>query len=881
MMRQYLGIKADYPHMLVFYRMGDFYEVFFDDAERAARLIGITITTRGQSAGQPIKMAGVPVVSLESYLAKLVKLGESVAICEQIGDPATSKGPVDRKVVRVVTPGTLTDPALLARKADNLLMAVQSAGPKLGAAWLNLASGEMRLTEIDETRFNTLFERVLPSELLRPERRSQWALPRPTAQASVPDWHFDAVRAEAALKAHFGVASLEGFGIAPPESHALAIGAAGALLQYARDTQGLSGDALPGHFSGLHVERDTDHITLDAVTRRNLEISETLRGEDAPTLFSLMDQCATGMGSRLLRHWLHHPLRDTNVVQTRHASLLAMLGRDAGNPFFLTRLRELLSSIADIDRISARIALRSVRPRELAALARDLQSLPRFGAHLDSPQVLATPLLDAIQGDLRCTPELLALLEQIAIEPSIQLRDGGVIAPGVDAQLDELRALQSGHGEFLVALEARERERTGIPNLRVEYNKVHGFYIELTASYLEKAPADYVRRQTLKNAERYITPELKAFEDKVLGANERALAREKWLFEQLLDALAPWIACIQRVGRAIALLDVLQTLACIARDKHWAQPRFVAHTHLHIRKGRHPVVEAQLESGRDSKASERFVANDLLLDASRRMLLITGPNMGGKSTYMRQTALIVLLAYCGSFVPADEAIIGRIDQIHTRIGAADDLAQGRSTFMVEMTETAAILNSANEHSLVIMDEVGRGTSTFDGMALASAIAQTLALKSRSLALFATHYFELTQLASSLPAVANVHVTAAEHRGAIVFLHAIEEGAASKSYGLQVARLAGVPEATLQIARKALAKLESQGGASADASQIGLFEPLASDTNSAPLAHPESASAGAIDSEVLNRLASLPLDELSPREAHALLYEIRALLASRA
>ncbi|HEU4620882.1 MAG TPA: DNA mismatch repair protein MutS [Burkholderiaceae bacterium] len=854
MMRQYLAIKAQYPHMLVFYRMGDFYELFFDDAEKAARMVGITLTTRGQSAGKPVRMAGVPVVSVESYLARLVKFGESIAICEQIGDPATSKGPVERKVVRVVTPGTLTDPALLAKKADTVLLAAHGDRALLGCAWLNLAAGELCLSEIAPARFAATFERVAPSELLFADGHGRFATPRDIPQTPVPDWHFDRTRAVETLKTQLGVASLEGFG-ADGLTHALA--AAAAVLQYAKDTQG----GQLTHVTTLRVERESDYVMLDAVSRRNLEITETIRGEAAPTLFSLVDRCSTGMGSRLLRHWLHHPLRDRAVVESRHAAIGALLARDATEPFYLAKLDELLNDRCDVDRITARIALRSVRPRELAGLARDIAALPLLVEHAGA---CADALIANCVADLVAPAGLEPALARIAAEPAAALRDGGVIAAGVDAELDELRALQTGHGDFLMALEARERDRTGIPNLRVEYNRVHGFYIELTSSHTAKAPTEYVRRQTLKNAERYITPELKSFEDKVLSANDRALAREKWLYEGLLDELAPHVPALQRIARALAMLDALQGLARLARDLRWTRPKFAPQPMLHIRRGRHPVVEAQLEA-----ANERYVPNDVVLDPSRRLLLITGPNMGGKSTYMRQAALIALLAYAGSWVPADEAVLGPIDQIWTRIGAADDLAQGRSTFMVEMTETAAILNGATERSLVVMDEVGRGTSTYDGLALASAIAQTLATKNRSLALFATHYFELTQLAQDLQGVANVHVTAAEHRGGIVFLHAIEEGAASKSYGLQVAKLAGVPESTVQLARRQLAALEAS--TQGVRPQLGLFD-----------AHDEEPQAESFldhaphaPTEVLARLAEVDVDALSPREAHAFLYELVA------
>lgn len=850
MMRQYLSIKAQHPNLLVFYRMGDFYELFYEDADKAARVLGLTLTSRGQSGGQPVKMAGVPAHSVETYLAKLVKLGESVAICEQIGDPATSKGPVERKVTRIVTPGTLTDPQLLNPKTEALLLAVHFSAKNLGLATLNLAAGELVLGEITPEKFASALQRIAPSEVLSVEHEAPDFYNG--VHTHVPSWHFDAARGEQQLKEQFGVASLAGFGA---EGLSAAFAAASAVLQYARDTQ----HSALKHLSRVRVERETDYLGLDAVTRRNLELTETLRGEAAPTLFSLLDQCATHMGSRWLRQALHHPLRDLSAVNARLDAIEVFLGQDQQDPHALARLHQTLSNFSDIERIAARIALKNVRPRELAALARDAAALPALQAQLLINGAIESnsncSLLTQLHSSLKLPMELPGLLAQIQTEPGLQLRDGGVIADGVDAELDELRALQNNHGDFLLALEARERERTGIANLRVEYNKVHGFYIELTASHIGKAPLDYVRRQTLKNAERYITPELKTFEDKVLSANERALAREKMLYDVLIDALAPQVQSLQNTARALAQLDALLTLARLSRDQRWVRPRFVPQPCVEIRRGRHPVVEAQIEA---------FVPNDCRLDPLRRLLLITGPNMGGKSTFMRQVALIVLLAYVGCPVPAESAVLGPIDAIYTRIGAADDLAQGRSTFMVEMTETAAILHNASELSLVIMDEVGRGTSTFDGMALASSIAQTLATKNQSLSLFATHYFELTHLAAQLPGVANVHVTAAEHHGGIVFLHALEEGAASKSYGIQVAKLAGVPDATVQLARRVLAQLETQNKAAEP--QLDLFAvPEVKETQ------PD------IQPDVLREtLEHTDLDALTPRAAQALLYELAEL-----
>ncbi|WP_085318361.1 DNA mismatch repair protein MutS [Derxia lacustris] len=906
LMQQYLRIKAEHPGLLVFFRMGDFYELFYDDAEKASRLLSITLTTRGQSAGLPVRMAGVPVHALDGYLAKLVRIGESVAIAEQIGDPALAKGLVERKVVRIVTPGTVTEPQLLAAKRDTVLLAVCAAPlatptrrgpppvPMLGLASLNLAVGELVLEEIPLARWTATLERIAPSELLCADGAARLDTPPGLARSTVPDWHFDVAHGAEALRHQFDVATLDGLGAGDLKA---ALGAAGAVLRYARETQGGAAAEAQrlAHLNQLRVARESDLVLLDAVTRRNLEITEPLRGEqagaDAPTLFRELDLCATGMGSRLLRHWLHHPRRNAREVGARHAAIDALLDHDARTPGHAAQLARSLGEFGDIDRVAARIALRSVRPRELAGLRGDLAALPALRDAIAAVQAGA-PDFDGDSANLLadcaagCEVPAIALdlLGALADEPGANVRDGGVFAPGVDLALDELRALQTGHGDFLMQLEARERERSGIANLRVEYNRVQGFYIEIAASLAARAPADYQRRQTLKNVERYVTPELKSFEDKVLGAQERGLAREKALWEDLLDALTPLVPALQAIARAVAQIDTLQALARVARERRWVRPRFVATPTLVLRRGRHPVVEAQLE--RDGHGKENFVANDLRLDAARRMLLVTGPNMGGKSTYMRQAALIALLAYAGSFVPADEATLGPIDAIYTRIGAADDLAQGRSTFMVEMTETAAILNQATQHSLVLMDEVGRGTSTFDGMALASAIAQTLALRNRSLALFATHYFELTELASTLDGVANVHVTAAEHRGGIVFLHAVQEGAASKSYGLQVARLAGVPESALQLARKLLARLEAQARDSGP--QLGLFAPeedafAAPDFAAAlafddPLPAPEPVPAESPAAlALLDEIRALDADALSPREAQALVYEWTARL----
>ncbi|MFH1044216.1 MAG: DNA mismatch repair protein MutS [Pseudomonadota bacterium] len=837
MMQQYLRLKAQHPDILLFYRMGDFYELFHDDAEKAARLLDITLTTRGASAGVPIKMAGVPYHAVEQYLAKLLKLGESVAICEQIGDPNRSKGPVERAVTRIVTPGTLTDSALLDEKSDNVLLALSAENNSVGLAWLTLASGELRVAEIPQRLLAGELTRLRPAEILVADRGPLADLNGTAAVTRLPEWHFDYAAARQQLLKHFNVHSLAGFGC---EDLRLGVAAAGALLEYARKTQG---QAL-SHVNALRPERADDYVRMDAATRRNLELTETLRGTSAPTLYSLLDGCATGMGSRLLRDWLHHPLRDRTVLANRHEAV-EELAQAAG-----TALRDALRQIADVERISARIALKSARPRDLSGLRDSLAALPSLSALFAGA---SAPRLAELRDGLAVPPDCASLLARaIQPEPATLVREGGVIADGFDAGLDELRALQTNSSEFLVELEARERERSGIPNLKVEYNRVHGFYIEVTHAHVERIPADYRRRQTLKNAERYITPELKTFEDKALSAQERTLALEKALYEQVLENLQPHIPALQRIARSLAELDLLGSFAADSLRLNWCRPQFVDEPLIEIEAGRHPVVESQVD---------HFIANDCRLNATRQLLLITGPNMGGKSTYMRQVALIVLLAHVGAFVPARAARLGPIDQIFTRIGAADDLAGGRSTFMVEMTESANILHNATAASLVLVDEVGRGTSTFDGLALAWAIARHLLETNRSYTLFATHYFELTRLALEYREAANIHLDAVEHKDSIVFLHAVEEGPASQSYGLQVAALAGVPASVTRAAKRYLLQLEEQsltrGG------QSDLFAGAAPELESAP--HP-----------ALDLLASIKPDELSPKEALELLYKLKKL-----
>jgi DNA mismatch repair protein MutS len=869
MMQQYLRIKSEHPGTLVFYRMGDFYELFFDDAEKAARLLDLTLTQRGASGGNPIRMAGVPHHACEQYLAKLVKLGESVAICEQIGDPATSKGPVERKVVRVVTPGTLTDAALLSDKSDVYLMALcpmhnrRGLVTSVGLAWLNLASGALRLAEVAPAQVSTALERIRPAETLISDSvtdfQASFGVPGLNSTTRVPAWHFDVGSGTQRLREQLNVASLDGFGA---ETLTCACGAAGALLLYAAATQGQQ----LRHVRSLKVEYESEYIGLDPATRRNLELTETLRGTESPTLFSLLDTCCTTMGSRLLRHWLHHPPRNASIAQARQQAIGALLDTPAGNG--LDALRSAMRKISDIERITGRLALLSARPRDLSSLRDTFAALPELQARVAAvPAQVAA--LQRIGEALEPPHECLDLLTQaIAPEPAALIRDGGVIARGYDPDLDELRDISENCDQFLIDLEARERTRTGIANLRVEYNKVHGFYIEVTRGQTDKVPDDYRRRQTLKNAERYITPELKAFEDKALSAQERALARERALYDALLQNLLPFISDCQRVASALAELDLLGAFAERARALDWVAPEFAANAGIDIEQGRHPVVEAQVE---------QFIANDCCLSDERKLLLITGPNMGGKSTFMRQTALIALMAHVGSYVPAKRARFGALDRIFTRIGAADDLAGGRSTFMVEMTEAAAILNDASASSLVLMDEIGRGTSTFDGLALAWAIARHLLTHNTCYTLFATHYFELTQLPAEFAQAANVHLSAVEHDHGIVFLHAVNEGPANQSYGLQVAQLAGVPNAVIRAARKHLAHLEQQS-ASQPAAQFDLFasQPYT------PYVDEDGPEESVVvpENPALEKLRALDPNDLRPRDALDLLYELHEL-ANRA
>ena len=841
MMRQYLAIKAEYPTTLVFYRMGDFYELFHEDAKKAAALINITLTQRGQSAGQPIPMAGVPYHAVEQYLVKLIRQGESVAICEQVGDPATTKGPVERKVVRVVTPGTLTDDSLLEERRDNLAAAVTGDGQRFALAWLDLSAGRFRVTEVESAAaLDAELERLAPAELIAPDSLElAAAIVERFALHRRGDWLFDAVSAERQLCQQFGTQSLDGFGLG---ERSLATAAAGGLLDYVADTQK---SQLP-HLTGLNFEAEDDAVRIDAATRRNLEITRSLGDDDARTLAGVLDTSATTMGARELRRWLARPLRDHDALRARYRAIAALTRATLTEP-----LRDQLRGVGDIERILTRVALRSARPRDLAQLGAGLAALP---AIRDALAASNEAELVALLAELAAHPELADLLGRAIIEaPPMLLRDGGVFATGYDTELDELRALASGAGDELAAFEERERERTGIRTLKVGYNRVHGYYIEISKGQADAAPVEYTRRQTLKGAERYITPELKTFEDKVLGARERSLTREKLLYEGLLDTLNEHLAALTTTANALARLDVLATLAERAESLDYVCPELTDTPCIDIRGGRHPVVERFLDAD--------FAANDTVLGDDRRLLVITGPNMGGKSTYMRQTALITLLAHIGSFVPATSCRLGPIDQIFTRIGASDDLAGGRSTFMVEMTETANILNQATRASLVLMDEIGRGTSTFDGLSLAWAAAHHIGTSVGAFTLFATHYFELTALADEMPACANVHLDAVSMNGRLSFLHTVREGPANQSYGLDVALLAGVPKSVVNRARRYLAALEAgQANATPGPQQALDF---------GPPDEPEP-------DPLREALEDINADELTPRQALELIYRLKGL-----
>ncbi len=842
MMRQYLSMKAEHSDRLLFYRMGDFYELFFDDAYKASKLLDITLTHRGETAGQRIPMAGIPYHAAENYLSKLLRLGESVAICEQIGDPATSKGPVERKVVRIVTPGTVTDEAFMEDRRDNLLAAFAPLDGRFGLAYLDLTNGRFVLQEMASLEcLVSELERLNPAEILLPE---DWATPSTIADRKSltrrPAWHFDPMSARLLLQRQFETHDLKGFGCDNADA---AIACAGCLLQYVKETQRC---ALP-HIQGLRMDRGDETITIDAASRRNLELDYHPSGRTELTLLGTLDHTATAMGSRLLRRWLHSPLRDRLIIQGRHNAIAALIDNKRHD-----LLAEILNGIGDIERITARIALKTARPRDLTTLARSLAACPSLRESLNG---LDSPLLENLHKRIGEHPDIVNLLKLAVVDnPPMLIRDGGVIRDGYDAELDELRNLSENADQYLLDMEQRERERTGISNLKVGYNRIQGFYIEISKTQASRIPDDYTRRQTLKTAERYITAELKAFEDKVLSAREKSLSKEKSLYESLLNTLGLEIQSLLSCAAGVAELDVLANLAERAVSMRLTAPQLSTVPGIRIAGGRHIVVEQVLENP--------FVPNDLEFSSDCRMLIITGPNMGGKSTYMRQNALIVLLAHIGSYVPADSAEIGPIDRIFTRIGASDDLASGRSTFMVEMTETANILHNATPHSLVLMDEVGRGTSTFDGLSLAWACAEHLARQIKAFTLFATHYFELTSLANEHDNIRNVHLDAMEHGEHIIFLHAVKQGPANQSYGLQVASLAGVPKSVVTKAREKLRTLETkaykQQREETGARQFDLF------------AAPEPSPA-------LSRLEKIKPEEVSPRQALDLLFELKSLL----
>lgn len=838
MMQQYLAIKSEHPHELLFYRMGDFYELFYDDAEVASRLLDITLTSRGKSAGEAIPMAGVPYHAAEGYLARLVRAGRSVAIAEQIGDPATSKGPVERQVVRIVTPGTLTDESLLDARQDALILAVATDQNVFGLAWLDVSSGRFLVSEVDDAvGLEAEIARLAPAEILVPESSLLAEAEWPGALRRQPDWCFEEVSAREALQRQFQTRDLDGFGCG---GLTVAIAAAGALLTYVKDTQ--RGD-LP-HIRAIHLESQSGAVILDAATRRNLEIDQTLSGGEDHTLYAVYDSTVTAMGARHLRRWLHRPINDLEAIEERLGAVSSLVQDYSFEP-----LREALSDIADLERILSRVALGSARPRDLSRLGSSLTQLPLIRSRLPNASALLDQLADALPDYTTLTE----LLQRAIIDnPPVLIRDGGVIASGYDEELDELRGISENAGAYLLDLEQRERTSTGLSTLKVGYNRVHGYYIEISRSQSEQAPDAYQRRQTLKNVERFITPELKTFEDKALSSKSRSLAREKHLYEALVSQIAESLRPLQSTATALCDLDVLACFAERASSLELCRPKFTQQTLLQIEGGRHPVVEAV----RDVP----FIANDTLLDQQRRMLLITGPNMGGKSTYMRQNALIALLAHVGAFVPARAVSLSCLDRIFTRIGSSDDLASGRSTFMVEMTETANILHNATERSLILMDEIGRGTSTFDGLSIAWATALALANQVKALTFFATHYFELTALPGQHPAMANVHLDATEHEDHVVFLHQIQEGPANRSFGLQVAKLAGVPGTVLDAAKDKLHELESGRSAGPAPLQTELFVP------------PGNAPSAALET-----LQSLDPDELSAREALEWLYRLKQKL----
>ncbi len=844
MMQQYLRIKADYPDMLLFYRMGDFFELFFDDARRAAKLLDLTLTSRNKNSADEIPMAGVPVHATEGYLAKLLKRGESVAICDQIGDPATSKGLVERKVTRVITPGTVTEEELLEKRKENYLLAICSSHPSFGLAYLDLSSGKFLLLSCNSIQeLQDEIDRIQPAEILFTEEDHLNTALEPIidkyANRSIPSWHFEFDSSVTALCKQFGTKDLGGYGC---ENHPLAISAAGAALQYVKDTQK---SQLP-HIDGLQVCQKDEFLIIDSVTRKNLEIECSTQGDTKHSLINVLDKTACTMGSRCLRAWLNQPTRIKNILLQRHAAISEFIQVNNYDD-----LHNLLVNIKDIERIRSRIALKTAQPRDLDALRSTLRCIPEIQQHIETyKNELLLESIELLKGHEILTSNLEHALEE---ELPMLIRDGGVIKTGYDEELDELRNTSANANQFLVDLEQQEKTATNISNLKVSYNRIHGYYIEIPRSHAEQAPEHYTRRQTLKNTERYITPELKKFEDNILSAKERSLKREKFLYEQLLSELNEQLSIIQNCSNALARIDALTTLAERAVTLNYTQPEFIEENGLQIKQGRHPVIE--------HVQNDPFTANDAHFDEQRKLLLITGPNMGGKSTYMRQIALITWLAYSGSFVPADKFKVGPIDAIYTRIGASDDLSSGRSTFMVEMTEAANILNNASTQSLVLMDEIGRGTSTYDGLSLAWCCAEHLAKVNQSYCLFATHYFELTQLPELFDHIHNVHIDAIEHNEKIIFLHAVKEGPANQSYGLQVAQLAGIPKSVIASAKLKLKQLESEA------------------VNAKFTDHQPQLGLDLEDektSQSTEYLENIEPDELSPKDALEILYKLKSL-----
>ena len=846
MMQQYLRIKSENPELLLFYRMGDFYELFFDDAKRAAEILNITLTARGKSDGEPIPMAGVPYHAAEQYLSRLLKEGISVGICEQVGDPATSKGPVERKVMRILTPGTVTDDFLLEERRDNLLLSIFQQKDSFGIACIDLSNGRFIVQEAkDQQSLLNELERLQPAEILIDEE-SELRLSDNYPTTKRAPWHFDEAHAHQLLQKQLGTKDLSGFGC---DDLPLAVVAAGALLQYVNETQRT---ALP-HINSLQVESSDDGIILDAASRRNLELEHSLMGDHKNTLISVLDNTATSMGGRLLSRWLNKPLRDQNLLRNRHQAVESFIAQ-----YHYESLHSLLRHIGDIERIISRIAIASARPRDLSTLRDSLKVIPELHSVLNQ---INNPLIDNLRNQINPHDELVTLLDKAIIEnPPVLIRDGGVIAEGYDEDLDELRNLSKNSDQYLLDLETREKERTGIASLKVAYNRVHGFYIEIPRTQSAEVPPEYVRRQTLKTAERFILPELKEFEDKVLSARERSLSREKSLYEILLQDLGAYTLSLRETAQNIAEVDVLSNFAERAVLNNYSKPELNNQSGIHITAGRHPVVERTLD--------DPFVPNDLEMNHKRRMLMITGPNMGGKSTYMRQITLIVLMAHIGCFVPAEAAVIGPVDRIFTRIGAHDDLSTGRSTFMVEMTEAANILNNATENSLVLMDEIGRGTSTFDGLSLAWAFAEYLAKQKQAFTLFATHYFELTTLPEKISTIANVHINAVEHGDRIVFLHSVKEGPANQSYGLQVAQLAGVPKNVISQARKKLHQLEQDARETAQQGQTLSLNLGFAD---------EEPTIDENAADIKQAVIDLDPDDLSPKQALEALYDLKKQL----